>query len=299
MADINGYLAQILAAVYGEEVRGSIHDAIDAMNKESTQAMSDAATAKDSAKQSATAAAQSAQSASQSATSAASASSSAGTAAAAAEAAKTAAAASEKNAQTAATNSASSAASALASKNRAEEILTSVDGKVADVVAMKTNFIANHAGDDILLDSSGAEMLDSSGKQLIGRVVFADRNDISDLTARLNAQEASMRYFAGLLLESRMTNCEESIKRFKEQIILDGDELLDSDGDELRDNMGKVLIGTVISTDRIEIVQLTAHIEALETALKYVCSLLLESRMANCESAVRLLETHSLLDSNY
>lgn len=34
MADINVYLAKILAAIYGEEVRGSIHDAIKAINDE-------------------------------------------------------------------------------------------------------------------------------------------------------------------------------------------------------------------------------------------------------------------------
>lgn len=33
MADISSYLAAILAAVYGEDVRGSIHDAIDIINK--------------------------------------------------------------------------------------------------------------------------------------------------------------------------------------------------------------------------------------------------------------------------
>lgn len=42
-----------MAAVYGEEVRGSIHDALAAMNTESSNAMQFAATAKDSAKASA------------------------------------------------------------------------------------------------------------------------------------------------------------------------------------------------------------------------------------------------------
>ena len=42
-----------MAAVYGEEVRGSIHDALAAMNTESSNAMQFAATAKDSAKVSA------------------------------------------------------------------------------------------------------------------------------------------------------------------------------------------------------------------------------------------------------
>lgn len=53
MANISTYLQKIMAAVYGEEVRGSIHDALAAMNVESSNAMEFAATAKDSAKASA------------------------------------------------------------------------------------------------------------------------------------------------------------------------------------------------------------------------------------------------------
>ena len=53
MANISTYLQKIMAAVYGEEVRGSIHDALAAMNTESSNAMEFAATAKDSAKASA------------------------------------------------------------------------------------------------------------------------------------------------------------------------------------------------------------------------------------------------------
>lgn len=49
MADISSYLKKILEAIYGEEVRGSIHDALAAMNEESSSAMEFAATAKDSA----------------------------------------------------------------------------------------------------------------------------------------------------------------------------------------------------------------------------------------------------------
>ena len=53
MANISTYLQKIMAAVYGEEVRGFIHDALAAMNTESSNAMEFAATAKDSAKASA------------------------------------------------------------------------------------------------------------------------------------------------------------------------------------------------------------------------------------------------------
>ena len=49
MADISSFLKKIKEAIYGEEVRGSIHDALAAMNEESSSAMEFAATAKDSA----------------------------------------------------------------------------------------------------------------------------------------------------------------------------------------------------------------------------------------------------------
>lgn len=49
MANISTLLQKILDAVYGEEVRGSIHDALAAMNEESNSAMQFASKAKDSA----------------------------------------------------------------------------------------------------------------------------------------------------------------------------------------------------------------------------------------------------------
>lgn len=39
MADITAYLSKIKSAVYGEEVRGSIHDSIDAINKENVNVL--------------------------------------------------------------------------------------------------------------------------------------------------------------------------------------------------------------------------------------------------------------------
>ena len=60
MANIDTLLQKILSAVYGEDVRGSIHDAIAAMNEESSEAISVSKIAQDSAKNSADAAAKSA-----------------------------------------------------------------------------------------------------------------------------------------------------------------------------------------------------------------------------------------------
>ena len=44
MADISTYLNNILAAIYGRQVRGSIHDAIDEINKVSEKIFSVGAT---------------------------------------------------------------------------------------------------------------------------------------------------------------------------------------------------------------------------------------------------------------
>lgn len=71
MANIGSLLQKILDAVYGEEVRGSIHDAISAMNDESSRAIQYASTAKDSAQASAANAQRSAATATQKASDAA------------------------------------------------------------------------------------------------------------------------------------------------------------------------------------------------------------------------------------
>lgn len=106
MADISSYLQQILEAIYGEEVRGSIHDALAAMNVESNKAMELAATAKDSAQASAVLAEQSATTAV----------TKAGEIVDSANAAKT----SETNARAAEANAVQKAADAAASANAAK-----------------------------------------------------------------------------------------------------------------------------------------------------------------------------------
>ncbi len=70
MADISSFLKKILSAIYGDEVRGSIHDALAAMNTEPSSAMEFASTAKDSAQANAAAAKKSAEDAEKKATSA-------------------------------------------------------------------------------------------------------------------------------------------------------------------------------------------------------------------------------------
>jgi len=120
MANISQYLARIKSAIYGEEVRGSIHDAIEAMNVESNAAMHYAATAKDSAKASAQAA-----------------KTSETNALASEQAAKTSET-NAKNSETSASNSAATAASkATAASSSADKAKTSENKALASEQAAK------------------------------------------------------------------------------------------------------------------------------------------------------------------
>ena len=112
MANIATFLQKILDAVYGEEVRGSIHDALAAMNVESSEAMRFAATAKDSAAASALEAKASAATAEQKATEIVD-------SARAAKTSETNAKTSELNAIQQASNAANAAAAAKASETAA------------------------------------------------------------------------------------------------------------------------------------------------------------------------------------
>ena len=112
MANIATFLQKILDAVYGEEVRGSIHDALVAMNVESSEAMRFAATAKDSAAASALEAKASAATAEQKATEVLD-------SARAAKTSETNAKTSELNAIQQASNAANAAAAAKASETAA------------------------------------------------------------------------------------------------------------------------------------------------------------------------------------
>ena len=175
MADISQHLKAIQTAKYGEEVRGSIHDALEAMNKESSSAKEVAETAQDSAKASATAAANSASSAKTSETnakssetksktsetnaanSASSASTSASNAASSASAAKT----SETNAKTSETNAKSSETKAKASEQVIEQFALYLSFFDALKEAVEACIFPS-----ALLDSDGNPILDSDGASI-------------------------------------------------------------------------------------------------------------------------------------
>lgn len=195
MANIATYLAKILSATYGEEVRGSIHDAIEAMNVESGNAMSYAATAKESAVNSANAAAASASSAASSASLATSANTSALSAKEAAESAKLTAESYKNNAQTYMNNAQTYMNNAKASETNTENLERSVGEQVEDVVRMRENFVKFHSLEDPLLDSNGNVIQDSSLNEIRGRVIFADAGDIADVNRYIANLEGLLNSF--------------------------------------------------------------------------------------------------------
>ena len=146
MANVSTYLAKILSAVYGEEVRGAIHDAIDAMNTESSSAMSYAKTAQDSATESASAASQSASAAKTSETNAkasetkvATSASNAKTSETNAKTYQTNAATSASNAKTSETNASSSASAAKTSETNAKTYQTNAATSASNAKTSETN----------------------------------------------------------------------------------------------------------------------------------------------------------------
>lgn len=125
MADISGDLEKILEAIYGEEVRGAIYDALVSMNRESSSAMEYAATAQDSAMASAASAEASAAEAVQKATEA--------------EASATAALASEQTATGKAADATSAASRAAASEQRAASSEATATQKAQEAAASEAS----------------------------------------------------------------------------------------------------------------------------------------------------------------
>lgn len=228
MADVNTYLAQILSATYGEEVRSAIHNSINAMNIESSNAMEYAETAQDSAAASAIAAQTSAGNAQASAASAASSSVSATNSKSSAENSATSAASSATAAANSATAALTAKNDALQAAQNAEEAKNSVDAKVADVMTMKSNLMLNHAIYQELYDSNLDDLLDSTGGSILGQVIFSDVEDVTRLHKRIDDLETIINQLASLLINNRlvivetsMTEANESITKINEHALFD------------------------------------------------------------------------------
>jgi hypothetical protein len=227
LPDVNTYLVQILSATYGEEVRSAIHDSINAINIESSNAMEYARTAQDSAaasaasaQTSATAAANSATAAANSATAAQTSATAAANSATAAQTSATSASNSATAAQTSATSASNSANNALQAAQNAEDAETSVDAKVADVMTMKSNLMLNHAIYQELYDSNLNDLLDSAGGSILGEVIFSDVEDVIRLHKRIDDLETIINQMASLLINNRLVIVETSMTEANESIAM-------------------------------------------------------------------------------
>ena len=171
MANISTYLQKIMTAVYGEEVRGSIHDALAAMNTESSNAMEFAATAKDSAKASADTAKGHADTATKKAGEALS-------SADRAKASETSAKASELNAISKAT----------------EATTAAVEAKASETAAVNSEAVATQKANEAAASQTAAAQSEAEAKAVEERTKTI-RSDVETLgaqaTADKNAAEAA------------------------------------------------------------------------------------------------------------
>lgn len=165
MANISSYLQKILDAIYGEEVRGSIHDALAAMNVESSNAMQYASTAKDSAQASAAEAKTSAATASQKATAA----------SVSAQGAKT----SENNAKISETNA----------SNKAKEATDAADrAKASETAAANSEAVATQKAKEAADSQTAAAQSEAEAKAAEERVKTI-RSDVETLGAQATADK--------------------------------------------------------------------------------------------------------------
>lgn len=167
MANISVYLQKILDAVYGEEVRGSIHDALAAMNVESSNAMQYASTAKDSAQASADSAKTSAATASQKATAA----------SVSAQAANTSA----NNAKVSETNA----------TNKANEATTAAAGaKASEIAAKNSETVASQKAQEAADSASAAALSEAEAKAAEERAKTI-KSDVEILGAQATADKTA------------------------------------------------------------------------------------------------------------
>lgn len=182
MANISTYLQKILSAIYGEEVRGSIHDALAAMNTESSSAMEYAKTAKDSA-----------------AASASTASIKATAASASAQAAKT----SENNAKISETNA--KASETVATNKAGEATTAAAEAKDSETAAKASELMATQKAEEAADSQAAAALSEAEAKaaeerakavktevEALGAVVSADKTAVeADRIAAEAARDAA------------------------------------------------------------------------------------------------------------
>lgn len=203
MADISSFLKKILEAVYGEEVRGSIHDALAAMNVESSSAMEFAATAKDSAAASAEKAKNEADAATQKAAEALDSAEKAGQSEANAKASETQAGTYSANAIDAAnrakeseTNAANSEAASLQNARESEDsknaaALSEAEAKAAEERVKTVKNEVETLGAQATADAAAAKDAKDAAEAAKAAAALSESNAKASETSALSAKEDS------------------------------------------------------------------------------------------------------------
>ncbi len=200
MANISTYLQKILSAIYGEEVRGSIHDALAAMNVESSNAMQFASTAKDSAQKSAVTATQKATEASASANTAKTSERNTKVSETNAKNSETAAAQKAKEATDAAAAAKASEVAAAASEDTATQkageaadskdaaALSEAEAKAAEVRVKAVKMDIETMGSQVEADKIAADASKAAAEAARDAATLSETNAHNSANAALNAE---------------------------------------------------------------------------------------------------------------
>lgn len=189
MAAIDTYLQQIQAAVYGEEVRGSIHDAIAAINTENQSVLTTANSYKNAAQ----------------------------TANTNAQAAKAAAVSAQGAAESARDRSVLAETNASNAKDRCEAYANSM----SEVEDMRDTMLSSNTVTDVLLDSSGNTLLDNTGNEILSIKIFVDASEVYALSQKLASIETLLMGLLRYTLSSRVGVLESNISYLINHALID------------------------------------------------------------------------------
>ena len=285
MANVNTYLARILSATYGEEVRSAIHDSINAMNIESSNAMKYARTAQESAAASATAAGESA----------------------------TTALGAKADALLAAGNAIAAESSIDA---KVADVMTMKSNLILNHAIYQELYDSNL---NVLLDSAGGSIL---GEVIFSDVEDVTRlhkriDDLDTIQAAENAAavEDVTRLHKRIddleTIENSIDAKVADVMTMKSNLILNHaiyQELYDSNLNVLLDSTEGSILGEVIFSDVEDVTRLHKRIDDLETIINQLTSLLIHNRnrlvivetsMTEANESITRINEHALFDSTF
>lgn len=205
-----------------------------------------------------------------------------------------AALASQKAAKTSETNAANSKNAAANSEQQAKAAYQEI--LAADIGKLESSLSRNHAVFQPVYDSSGNNLIDSSGNNVESRVLFVEAAEYQKALQRISVLESEKRNFAQRdIVNSKITEMQNQYDSLVESIVKTNtiqQVLMDSEGQELRDYSGRAIEGVVVLAVGQEIENIQSRIISLEAVIK---ALLLEAPI----NRISVLEKCALLDNSY